>query len=103
MNNFNIYVSLVLFVIAMVVSNIFVYNIGIKNGKCMYKDMLIDKRREGIKRRSIEGKCFKPLPDNHTDIIAKWVNGEITSKQASIELEIGTTTLYRRFGHLRKK
>lgn len=103
MNNLNIYLSFAFFIIAMIVSNTIVYNIGIKNGKRMYIDELAVKRIEGIKRSHAEGKYFKQLPDNYMDIVTKWVNGEIGTNQTSIELGISTSTLYRRFGHLRKK
>lgn len=103
MNNLNIYLSFAFFIISIIVSNVVVYNIGIKNGKRMYKDILIRKRVEGKKRCGIEGKYLKPLPDNHMDIITKWANREITAKVACSELGISNSTLYARFGHLRKK
>ena len=103
MNNLNIYLSFAFFVISMIISNVVVYNIGIKNGKRIYKDMFNAKRMEGVKRSQAEGKYLKQLPENHMDILDKWSNHEITSNIASSELGISAKTLYRRFGHLRKK
>ena len=43
------------------------------------------------------------LPENYEEIVMDWVNGKTTVKITCQKLGISNTTLYKRFGHMRKK
>ena len=105
MNN-NIYI-LIIFALILIISNIVMYNIGLNDGKRIYKDTIKIKCAEGIKKAKSEGRYNgrqpKQLPENHTEVLSRWLNKKITAEQASKELGIAKTTLYRRFGDLKKK
>lgn len=51
--------------------------------------------------RYIDGLTIE-LPKNYEDIIYSWCNGEFSAKTAAEKLHISTTTLYKRFGHMKR-
>ena len=58
-----------------------------------------------VKDPKTTNSCIKPklkFKDGHMNIVNKWVNGEISSKEAADQLHISMSSLYRYFGELKR-